>query len=178
MGAYAPDITMWNDTDLPLAYLITFRCHGTWLHGDERGSTDRRHNIYRTPHIPINEKWERHNRQALRSEAPTLDARQRQSVANAIRETCLYRRWHLLALGVRTNHVHVVVSIGTTKPSQALNAFKANATRQMREDRNWNNPRSPWADKGSERHLWNERSVALAIDYVVNGQGGDLPDFD
>jgi hypothetical protein len=117
---YVADITMWNDIDLPLAYLITFRCHGTWLHGDERSSTDRRHNIYRTPHIPVNEKWERHNRQALRSEAPTLDARQRQSVANAIRETCLYRRWHLLALGVRTNHVHVVVSIGTTKPSRAL----------------------------------------------------------
>src|SRR5438093_13756827 len=31
---------MWNDTDLPLGYLITFRCYGTWLHGDERGSID------------------------------------------------------------------------------------------------------------------------------------------
>ena len=25
----------------PLAYLITFRCYGTWLHGDQRGSIDR-----------------------------------------------------------------------------------------------------------------------------------------
>ena len=24
---------VWNDTDMPLAYLITFRCYGTWLHG-------------------------------------------------------------------------------------------------------------------------------------------------
>ena len=32
---------MWNDTDIPLAYLISFRCYGTWLHGDERGSIDR-----------------------------------------------------------------------------------------------------------------------------------------
>jgi len=69
---------MWNDTDLPLGYLITFRCYGTWLHGDERGSKSH----------------------------------------------------------------------------------------------------SPWADKGSKRHLWNERSLALAIDYVINGQGGDLPDLD
>ena len=30
---------VWNDTDTPLAYLITFRSYGTWLHGDERGST-------------------------------------------------------------------------------------------------------------------------------------------
>jgi REP element-mobilizing transposase RayT len=81
-------------------------------------------------------------------------------------------------MNVRTNHVHVVVSIGTTKASRALNALKANATRQMREDGNWKSARTPWADKGSERHLWNERSVALAIDYVNNGQGGKLPDFD
>ena len=169
---------MWNDTDLPLAYLITFRCHGTWLHGDERGSTDRRHNIYRTPHIPANERWKQHNTRELKSENQTLDAEQRQSVENAIRETCLYRRWYLHALNVRTNNVHVVVSTGTTKVGRALNALKANSTRQMREDRNWNNPRSPWADKGSERYWWNERGVALAIDYVVNGQGRDLPDFD
>lgn len=81
-------------------------------------------------------------------------------------------------MNVRTNHVHVVVSIGMKEASRALNALKANATRQMREDGNWNSPRSPWADKGSERYLWNERSVALAVDYVVNGQGGDLPEFD
>jgi hypothetical protein len=42
---------MWNDTDTPLAYLITFRCHGTWLHGDERGSVDRFHNRYKSPCI-------------------------------------------------------------------------------------------------------------------------------
>jgi len=40
---------MWNDTDIPLAYLITFRCYGTWLHGDERGSVDRFHNQYQSP---------------------------------------------------------------------------------------------------------------------------------
>jgi len=33
---------MWNDTDLPLAHLITFRCYGTWRYGDERGSIDRK----------------------------------------------------------------------------------------------------------------------------------------
>lgn len=37
---------MWNDTDIPLGYLITFRCYGTWLHGDERGATDRFHKRY------------------------------------------------------------------------------------------------------------------------------------
>ena len=63
------------------------------------------------------------------------------------------------------------------KPSLVLNAFKANATRQLREDKRWPHSFSPWADKGSKKKLWNERSVANAIDYV-NGQGNDLPNFD
>lgn len=169
---------MWNDTDLPLAHLISFRCYGTWLHGDERGSTDRFHRRYKSPHIPADDRWQRHNKRSLKSEPVTLGAAQRKSVEEAIRETCTFRRWRLYAVNIRTNHVHSVVSIGGAKASGALNAFKANATRQMREDGNWKSARSPWADKGSERHLWNERSVTLAIDYVMNGQGGNLPDFD
>ncbi|MGH9840991.1 MAG: hypothetical protein ACREEM_19730 [Blastocatellia bacterium] len=45
-----------SDSRIPLAYLITFRCYGTWLHGDERGSVDRDHNIYRTPFLPRDAK--------------------------------------------------------------------------------------------------------------------------
>src|SRR5881296_1928266 len=45
---------MWNDTDIPLAHLITFRCYGTWLHGDKRDSIDRFHNRYKTPYIDTN----------------------------------------------------------------------------------------------------------------------------
>ena len=71
-----------------------------------------------------------------------------------------------------------VVSIGTIDPERALNAFKANATRQMKEDGCWREDRSPWLIKGSKRSLWNERSIARAIDYVLNGQGHELPDFD
>jgi len=36
----------------------------------------------------------------------------------------------------------------------------------------------PWADKGSNRRLWNQQSVARAVDYVLYGQGDDLPEFD
>ena len=78
---------------------------------------------------------------------------------------------------MRTNHVHTVVT-ANRKPGLVLNAFKANATQQLREDQLWRHHFSPWADKGSKRLLWNERSVANAIDYVLNGQGDDLPSFD
>ena len=82
------------------------------------------------------------------------------------------------AINVRTNHIHTVVSASHKKPGRVLGAFKANATRQLRQDNLWRNSFSPWADEGSKRRLWNEQSVARAIDYVLNGQGDDLPDFD
>ena len=169
---------MWNDTDIPLAHLITFRCYGTWLHGDDRGSVDRDHNRYKEPYAPANQNRHRHNRDLLRSEPVLLDAARRESVEKAIRETSKYRQWALQAVNVRTNHAHIVVSIGTRKPQLALNAFKANATRQMRQDGCSPFEYSPWVDKGSCRYLWNERSVERAVDYVINGQGDELPDFD
>ncbi len=169
---------MWNDTDIPLAYLITFRSYGTWLHGDERGSVSRHKNQYKSSRLSHNEKWLEINRQRLKSEIVTLNAEQRTVVEKAIRETCEFRKWHLKAINVRTNHVHTVVSVGAKKSEIALNAFKANATREMRQSSCWQNEKSPWADKGSKRYLWNEKSVAAAIDYVINGQGDELPDFD
>jgi REP element-mobilizing transposase RayT len=169
---------MWNDTDIPLGYLITFRCYGTWLHGDERGSIDRFHNRYKSEYLPRSDRRKDVNSRLLKFEPVTLNAKQRGSVDSAIREVCEHRQWFIHALNVRTNHVHSVVSIGSIKPERALNAFKAYATRHMRQDGNWNRPRSPWADRGSKKRLWNEESLARAIDYVVNGQGDELPDFD
>jgi REP element-mobilizing transposase RayT len=167
---------MWNYTDTPLAYFISFRTYGTWLHGDDRGSTDRFRNQYRSPHIVPSKNWQKHNRGLLKTEPLRLGARQRKAVETAIRETCSVRKWEALALNVRTNHVHAVVSTEQI-PERVLNALKANATQGLRAGGLWLHPFSPWADKGSNRRLWNERSVARAIDYVLNGQGDELPEF-
>lgn len=169
---------MWNDTEIPLALLITFRCKGTWLHGDERGSVDLHHNVYGSPRIPPIKAWHKLNSELLSIEPVRLNARRRAAVYKAITETCEIRGWGLLATGARTNHVHSVVSAGGEEPGEVLHALKANATRELRSAGLWLEDCSPWADRGSKRRLWNERSVAAAIDYVLNGQGNYLPDFD
>ncbi len=168
---------MWNDTDTPLAYFISFRTYGTWLHGDARGSIDRFHNRYRSQYIPPNPLWHRFNEQQLRTSPLILGAPQRKSIELAVRDTCRIRNWLLLAFNVRTNHVHTVV-VANREPDLVLTAFKSNATRRLREENLWLDGISPWARKGSKRRLWNEKSVANAIDYVLYGQGDDLPDFD
>jgi len=170
-------LTMWNNRDAPIAYFISFRTYGTWLHGDERGSTDRHNNTHGSPKILLNDHWHKITSARLKRRPVRLNAARRKSIEKAVRETCQKRGWILFAINVRTNHVHIVVS-AHSRPSITLNAFKANATRQMRADNCWLSADTPWADKGSERWLWTEKHLSAAIEYVVNGQGSDLPDFD
>jgi REP element-mobilizing transposase RayT len=164
-------------TGVPLAYFISFRCYGTWLHGDERGSVDCNNNIYRTPMLPSDVEKKHEMRSRMKRDPVELTPARRTTVEKAIRETCDIRGWVLKAINVRTNHVHSVVT-ANRKPELVMNAFKANATAMMIKSSLWQRGLKPWSRHGSTRYLWNERSVARAIDYVINGQGDELPNFD
>src|SRR6185436_20043514 len=98
-----------DDNEFPLAYLITFRCYGTWVHGDSRGSMDRRHNVYGTLKLSANSHLE-HSDLSQRKHCPIiLGPEQRETVESAVRDVCEYRKYLLRAINVRTNHVHSVV---------------------------------------------------------------------
>ena len=66
--------------------------------------------------------------------------------------------------------------VAATEPEKVMRDFKAYSTRELRTAALWNFSHSPWVDGGSKRYLWSEFSVANACDYVVNGQGPDLPE--
>jgi len=167
----------WNDTDVPLAYLITFRTYGTWLPGDERGSIDRFHNEYQGPRVEPNEVLRNQHAKKLKGPPVYLNAQMRDLVRDAILEVCDHRGWKLHAIDVRTNHAHAVVA-AIVSADRSLNDFKSYATRRLRERGAWTFDHSPWVDKGSKRKLWNEQHIYDACNYVNNGQGGDLPSFD
>ncbi len=168
---------MWNDTEIPLAYLITFRTYGTWLHGDIRGSVDGNNNAYGTARIEHKPERKGFETRLLNREPVLLNGPMRNSVEKAMRETCEKRGWNLMAVNIRTNHAHSVVSTGQVNAGTVINVLKANATRMMREDGSWLFKETPWVKGGSRRYLWNENSVARAVDYVLFGQGDELPDF-
>ena len=163
-----------NPDHAPLAYFITFRCYGTWLHGDKRGSVDRFHNRYNSPLIPRNDQWREYNLRSLKHPPAKLSKLRRAAVEAAIRETCTIRKWLLWALNIRTNHVHSVVT-AKCDPESVLTAFKANATRKMRESGCWRSSGTPWVQRGSKRRLWNEKQLMAAIAYVEYDQGEPLP---
>ena len=167
----------WNDTDTPIAYLITFRTYGTWLPGDERGTINKEHNKYGGPRARPNIILEQQSASLLKSKSFMMNAGARQAVDAAIREVCIHRKLKLYALNVRTNHVHAVTSAQISSDKILLD-LKAYSTRRLRRNWLWKYDHSPWVDKGSKRNLWNEDHIYHAADYVVNGQGGDLPMFD
>ena len=62
-------------------------------------------------------------------------------------------------------------------PKVIMNAFKANATRELREAGLVDANRSLWSRGGSTKYLWKPKNVEAAVEYTVNGQGTELPDF-
>ncbi len=160
--------------EFPLAYLITFRTYGTWLHGDERHSVDRHDkNIYGTPKISPNENLDEMMKDNLKGDAVELTSDQRRIIESAIKDLCDERSYHLQAINVRSNHVHVVVSVAK-KPERIADAFKAFATKRLREEGLIDKSVKVWSRGRSRRYLWKPRHVNLAIDYVLYGQG-DVP---
>jgi REP element-mobilizing transposase RayT len=172
------DYIEFQDRSVAKAYLITFRCYGTWLHGDERGSVDRRYyNRYGEATIKPDVEIQARKANLRKSEPYFLGASERQVVESAIKEVCNVRGYALLALNVRTEHVHIVVS-NSGKPERMMDSFKAYSTKALRNAGLLEVNAKPWSRHGSTRYLWTEDHIAKAVDYVVNGQGGELPEFD
>jgi hypothetical protein len=114
----------YEENEFPLAYLITIRTHGTWLHGDERHSVDRHgRNLYGTPDMPPNRTLKERMKGELKQPPLVLNESQRKAVDLAIREFCEQRKYYLQAINVRTNHAHAVVS-AKPNPKESLTPSK------------------------------------------------------
>ena len=167
----------WDDNQAPLAYLITIRTYGTWLHGDERSSVDLRgQNVYDTPRVKPIKKLNRIMERNLADEPFLLNAKSRGLVESALKEVCSHRLYRLLAINVRTNHAHAVVD-GHLRPERMATEFKSYSTRRLRENGVIEGDRRVWSRGESTRYLWKERHVELAVNYVLYGQGDELPKF-
>jgi REP element-mobilizing transposase RayT len=162
--------------DDPIAFFLTWVTYGTWLPGDARGWVE-----YRRGWQLPNPVRELEAAARMTEDACRLSGVQRNAVQRQIIETCSKREWHLHAVNCRSNHVHVVVSAGETRPKKIRNDLKAWATRCLKqhahslanasgyytERANW------WAERGSIRFLYDESSLEAAILYVTEGQ--DVP---
>jgi len=157
----------------PLAYLLTWPTYSSWLHGDERGSVDRAHNVPGTPLLAPDARRVRREAARRKHEAVRLDAAGRRIVGKAIADHCRQRGWELFTAAVRASHVHVVVGAAGATPERMMSQFKAWATRRLREAGRVAQDARVWAYHGSTRYLWDTQSLNRAVAYVAEGQ--DVP---
>lgn len=154
---------------MPQAYFITFRTYGTWLPGHEEGSVNRHRAVFGTPGIEPDAELVRASANELSCPPFTLSIPQRAAVDSAIHGVCEHRAWRMLALNVRSNHVHAVVS-GSAAPEKMMNDFKSWSARRLREQRLIGADTRVWARHGSTRHLFFDDAVAGAVQYTMREQ--------
>ena len=100
------DYIDFQDRSEPIGFLITFRTFGSWLHGDKRGSVDRRtFNRVGEPKRPPNDSLKASDRALSKSHAFRLSKRVRKLTESAIVEVCKFKVVALYAVNVRCNHV-------------------------------------------------------------------------
>src|SRR5258708_22190976 len=115
---------------MALAYFITFTTYGTWLHGSDKGSVDDEHNVYGTPFLEANSERQGQARAAMAQPPYVMSQPEREIVCKAIVTLAAERGWQLLAVHVRTNHVHVVVQ-AERDPRRLMSEMKAPASRDF-----------------------------------------------
>jgi hypothetical protein len=136
-----------------MTYLITFACYGCHIHGEERGSVDRWHNLPGSPVVAGDARRLRAESRQMDQPPYGMDAHRRQVVLAAIQSRCLLQDWVLLAAHVRTNHVHLVVEADTT-PERIMNDLKSYASRCLNQVALDEECRKRWARHGSTGWLW------------------------
>ncbi len=149
----------------PLGYFLTFTIHGSWLHGDERGSFLRGGKY-------IADDWDLYRQKimSLKDDLHLLSNEHREVIENAIREICRKRQWQIHELNVRTNHVHVVVAVNDVKPEKIMADMKARATFRMRKAGYLAADQKLWSEHGSTVYLFTENNFSLASEYVRDCQ--------
>jgi REP element-mobilizing transposase RayT len=176
---YQPDMPKRDYIDFqarssPLAYMITFRCYGTWLHGDERGSVDRRfYNRYGSQKIEPDAEKMASRARLLKAPPFLLGEKARKIVEDSVKEVCRVREYLLYAINVRTNHVHSVVS-SHGNPERMMDSFKAYSTKALRAAGLLSADGKVWSRHGSTKYLWTEAEITNAMDYVLYSQGDEL----
>jgi REP element-mobilizing transposase RayT len=155
---------------------LTWTTYGTWLPGDKRGFVSNvrdgpgpevRRNIPGTPYDADRPGLRNSAHAALKCPPIYLLQEQAQLLLGQFQETARYRGWHLLAVAIMANHIHIVVGVaGDPDPSDLLGDFKAYGSREL--TRKWSKPGSGtwWTESGSRRKLPDEAAIRAVIQYV------------
>jgi REP element-mobilizing transposase RayT len=138
---------------------------------------DAAHNVYGTPFVEPDEEREQTAREAMTQPAYVMSAAEREIVCKAIVDLARERKWELLAVHVRSNHVHVVVS-AERDPGRIMSDMKGRASRDLNEAGFDSAERKRWTRHGSTKHLFREADVEAKTRYTLDEQGERMAYYD
>jgi REP element-mobilizing transposase RayT len=164
---------------MALAYFITFSTYGTWLHGTGKGlgSVDPEHNDYGGEFVEANPALEKEMRESMTQPEYKLDAAHRAVVRDAIVNLAKEKGWQLLAIHVRSNHVHVVIT-ADREVNRLMSELKARASRDLTLAGFENVDRKRWTRHGSTQHLFTNAEVERKVEYTLYEQGTPMAWYD
>ena len=160
----------------PLAYLLTFTCYGTRLHGDPRLSVDRYHNKFQGPFVAPHPTLLESEAKSLKYPPYSLDSKRRRLVGKSFRWVSKKHDWELISFHVRVKHAHLVLG-AHRDPETILVELKRAATRELNQAGFDQGRSRRWTRGGSKRYLWTPESVASEVDYVLNHQGEPMETY-
>jgi len=139
-----------------LPIMITMTTYGTWLRGDMRGWVERGGRV-----LPPNPRLEAADRQRMRHPVFLFDESRLLEIGAAIGKSLRERLGlRILAMTVRTWHVHVVIAATDHSISNVVKCAKDAARWELRPGR------PIWTDGCDKRFCFDEDSVRRRIEYV------------
>jgi REP element-mobilizing transposase RayT len=166
---------MANDFNDPITLFITWTTYGSWLPGDARGWKKWKRGEQEPQ--PVLEDW---CKDRMKEKAVLLDEYQRKSVDDVIHKHSQIRGWELHAVSVRSNHVHVVVTVVPKTGNKdyrvadgikrVRDELKANASRVVRRCESPITNEKVWTKGGDIQFLDREDDLEKVVIYVLEAQ--------
>jgi REP element-mobilizing transposase RayT len=151
----------------PHAYHITWGTYGTRLHGDPRGTVERRHNIFGEPIIDHDADWQRIEASQLRFPPRVLTTIQCRYAEGLAEMICQKGGWTLVAFAAAPDHVHVVLQADADGKAirKWFKRWLGEALSEqwpLKKDQTW------WAECGSVKWIFSQDYLERATHYVKN----------
>jgi len=138
-------------------YMVTWTTYGTWLQGDKRGF------VKKGKVLSGSEGLQQANERRRMEEVVKLKKVESEVVRKAMLEEAVRIGEEILALSLRSNHVHVVVGNGGRPVEKVVSRLKSAAYYAMRE-RGFKG--RLWTRGYDKRYCFDEESLRARVDYV------------
>jgi REP element-mobilizing transposase RayT len=149
---------------------ITFGAYGARLHGDERPTVDRAHNVYGTPFLGPDRDRNAREHALCAGEPVRLTGAQRAFIEHVMPSLCARGGWWFLTCAAGPDHVHILLDADPRIHGKRIHPLLKRWLTQALDER-WTCPKRPdgqswWGEGGSNKAVKDEAYLRNALAYI------------